>query len=68
METRTLFCAACWARTRTELRTVSAEEYRAIGRSCVGNDAWRAAYEAIAPGLATYQRDAIQAYRTSRLS
>jgi len=52
----------------TQLRTVSAEEYRAIGRSCVDNDAWRAAYEAIAPGLAAYQRDAIEAYTTTRLS
>ncbi|THA78547.1 MerR family transcriptional regulator [Streptomyces sp. A0642] len=49
----------------TELRTVSAEEYRAIGRSCVDNEAWRAAYEAIAPGLAAFQRDAIEAYATS---
>lgn len=55
-------------RSLTRLRAVSAEEYRAIGRSCVDNDAWRAAYEAIAPGLATYQRDAIEAYATIRLS
>jgi hypothetical protein len=47
---------------------VSAEEYRTIGRSCVDNEAWRAAYEAIAPGLAAYQRDAIEAYVTTRLS
>lgn len=52
----------------TELRPVSAEEYRTIGRSCVDNSAWRAAYEAIAPGLAVYQRDAIEAYATTRLS
>jgi DNA-binding transcriptional MerR regulator len=52
----------------TELRPVSAEEYRTIGRSCVDNEAWRAAYEAIAPGLAAYQRDAIEAYVTTRLS
>ncbi|WTW99996.1 MerR family transcriptional regulator [Streptomycetaceae bacterium NBC_01309] len=44
------------------LRPASAEEYRAIGRACVENDAWRAAYESIAPGLAAYQRDAIEAY------
>ncbi|MFD8688700.1 MerR family transcriptional regulator [Streptomyces sp. NPDC059651] len=50
-----------------QLRTVSAEEYRAIGRSCVDNSAWRAAYEAIAPGLAAYQRDAIEAYAATRL-
>ncbi|KPC81349.1 MULTISPECIES: MerR family transcriptional regulator [Streptomyces] len=49
------------------LRAVSAGEYRAIGRSCVDNDAWRAAYEAIAPGLAAYQRDAIEAYAVTRL-
>ncbi|MFE9823714.1 MerR family transcriptional regulator [Streptomyces sp. NPDC005791] len=55
-------------RALTQLRTVSAEEYRAIGRSCVDNDAWCAAYEAIAPGLAAYQRDAIEAYATTRLS
>ncbi|CAM5265974.1 MerR family transcriptional regulator [Streptomyces hirsutus] len=55
-------------RALTHLRAVSAEEYRAIGRSCVDNDAWRAAYEAIAPGLAAYQRDAIEVYATTRLS
>ncbi|MFE1902100.1 MerR family transcriptional regulator [Streptomyces gardneri] len=54
-------------RALTELRPVSAEEYRAIGRSCVDNEAWRAAYETIAPGLAAYQRDAIEAYVTHRL-
>ncbi|MEV7948614.1 MerR family transcriptional regulator [Streptomyces microflavus] len=52
----------------TELRAVSAEDYRAIGRSIVGNETWRAAYEAIAPGLAAYQRDAIEAYATTRLN
>ncbi|MFE5239537.1 MULTISPECIES: MerR family transcriptional regulator [unclassified Streptomyces] len=51
----------------TQLRTVTVEEYRAIGRSCVDNEAWRAAYEAIAPGLAAYQRDAIETYATTRL-
>jgi hypothetical protein len=55
-------------RALTELRAVSADEYRAIGRSCVDNEQWRAAYEAIAPGLAAYQRDAIEAYTTSKLS
>ncbi|MFI9328716.1 MerR family transcriptional regulator [Kitasatospora sp. NPDC052868] len=54
-------------RALTALRSVSAEEYRAIGRSCVDNDAWRAAYEAIAPGLAEYQRDAIESYAAARL-
>ncbi|WP_393058347.1 MerR family transcriptional regulator [Streptomyces sp. LN549] len=54
-------------RALTELRAVSTEEYRAIGRACVDNDVWRAAYEAIAPGLAAFQRDAIEAYTASRL-
>ncbi|MFE2973530.1 MerR family transcriptional regulator [Streptomyces sp. NPDC059258] len=54
-------------RALTSLQAVSAEEYRAIGRSCVENADWRAAYEAIAPGLAEYQRDAIEAYAVSRL-
>ncbi|MFB7592500.1 MerR family transcriptional regulator [Streptomyces sp. NPDC056169] len=53
-------------RSLTELRTVSAEEFRAIGRSCVDNEVWCAAYEAIAPGLAAYQRDAIEAYAANR--
>lgn len=30
-------------RTLTALRTVTVDEYRAMGRSCVDNDAWRAA-------------------------
>jgi hypothetical protein len=33
----------------------------------VDNDAWRAAYEGIAPGPAAYQRDAIEAYAATRL-
>ncbi|MGW1550520.1 MerR family transcriptional regulator [Streptomyces sp. NPDC002346] len=55
-------------RALAELRTVLAAEYRAIGRSCVDNEQRRAAYEAIAPGLARYQRDAIEAYATTRPS
>ncbi|MEV7563435.1 MerR family transcriptional regulator [Streptomyces sp. NPDC089795] len=55
-------------RALTELRVVSAEEYGAIGRSCVDNPTWRTAYEAIAPGLAAYQRDVIEAYATTHLS
>ncbi|MFD7621360.1 MerR family transcriptional regulator [Streptomyces sp. NPDC059802] len=55
-------------RALTALRRVSAEEYRAIGRSCVENEQWHAAYESIAPGLAAYQRDAIEAYAANRLS
>lgn len=53
-------------RALTQLRAVSPEEYRAIGRSCMNNDAWRTAYETIAPGLAAYQRDAIEEYATTR--
>ncbi|MFL9681722.1 MerR family transcriptional regulator [Streptomyces sp. KL110A] len=49
-------------RALTDLRSVSPEEFRAIGRACVDNEVWRAAYEAVAPGLAEYQRDAIDAY------
>ncbi|MFI5571167.1 MerR family transcriptional regulator [Streptomyces sp. NPDC051740] len=52
----------------SQLRAVSAEDYRAIARSVVDNETWRAAYEAIAPGLAEYQRDAMVAYATTRLS
>lgn len=55
-------------RMLVEMRAVSAEEYRAIGRACVDNEAWRAAYESIAPGLAAYQRDAIQTYATTHLT
>ncbi|MFB7496352.1 MerR family transcriptional regulator [Streptomyces sp. NPDC056161] len=55
-------------RALTELRAVSAEEYRAIGRSIIDNETWRAAYEAIAPGLAGYQCDAMEAYAATRLS
>ncbi|MGC5544109.1 MerR family transcriptional regulator [Streptomyces griseus] len=54
-------------RALMDLHPVSGEEYRAIGRSCVDNEQWRAAYEAIAPGLAEFQRDAIEAYAVSRL-
>lgn len=38
-----------------------------MGRSCVENTARRAAYDTIAPGLAAYQRDAIEVYVTTRL-
>ncbi|WCD90871.1 HTH-type transcriptional activator mta [Streptomyces xanthophaeus] len=55
-------------RALAELRAVCAEDYRAIGRSVVDNETWRAAYEAIVPGLAAYQRDAIEAYATTRLN
>lgn len=50
------------------MRAVSTEEFRAMGRSCVDNAQWCAAYEAIAPGLAAYQRDAIDAYADTRLT
>lgn len=49
------------------LDALAAIVVRAIGRSCVENEQWRAAYEVIAPGLAAYQRDAVAAYATSRL-
>lgn len=52
----------------TELRTLTAEEFRAIGRACVDNDAWRTAYETITPGLAGFQRDAIDSYAVNRLA
>ncbi|MGH4031020.1 MerR family transcriptional regulator [Actinomycetota bacterium Odt1-20B] len=54
-------------RTLARIRAASAEEYRAIGRTCVENEHWRAAYEGIAPGLAAYQRDAIDVYAATRL-
>ncbi|MFD8547166.1 MerR family transcriptional regulator [Streptomyces sp. NPDC059649] len=53
-------------RTLAEIRAVPPEEHRAIGRACVENGQWRAAYEAIAPGLAAYQRDAIEVYAAAR--
>ncbi|MDH6580566.1 MerR family transcriptional regulator [Kitasatospora sp. MAP5-34] len=55
-------------RAVSEFRAVTADEYRTIGRSCVENEQWRAAYEAITPGLSEYQRDAIEAYAATRLS
>ncbi|MFF2078913.1 MerR family transcriptional regulator [Kitasatospora sp. NPDC058162] len=50
------------------LRTVALEEYLAIARSCTENEQWSAAYEAIASGLAAYQRAAMEAYAAARLS
>ncbi|MEU3560928.1 MerR family transcriptional regulator [Kitasatospora sp. NPDC006786] len=50
------------------IRSVPAEEYLAIARSCTENEQWSAAYEAIAPGLAAYQRAAMEAYAAARLS
>lgn len=47
---------------------MTVDEYRAVGRSCVDNDAWRAGYETIAPGLAAYQRDAVEVHATTRPS
>ncbi len=55
-------------RAASAFRAVSAEEYRAVGRSCVENEQWRAVYEAITPGLSEYQRDAIETYAVTRLS
>ncbi|WKU43308.1 MerR family transcriptional regulator [Streptomyces sp. VNUA116] len=55
-------------RALVRIRAVTAEEFSALGRSCVENVPWRAAYESIATGLAAYQRDAIEAYVRARLS
>ncbi|MFE6871057.1 MerR family transcriptional regulator [Kitasatospora sp. NPDC057692] len=49
-------------RALTAIQPVPPAEFRAMGRACVENEPWRAAYESIAPGLAAYQRDAIEAY------
>ncbi len=54
-------------RTLARSRAATAEEYRAIGRCCVEDEHWRAVYESIAPGLAAYQREAIEVYATARL-
>ncbi|SCK38540.1 hypothetical protein YW7DRAFT_03271 [Streptomyces sp. AmelKG-E11A] len=54
-------------RALAALRAASADDYRAIGPSCVGNERWRAAYEAITPGLPAYQRDAIEEYTATWL-
>ncbi|MET9052364.1 MerR family transcriptional regulator [Streptomyces bacillaris] len=54
-------------RSLTALSPVSADEFRAIGRSCVDDEQWRDAYESIAPGLAAYQCAAIEAYAAGRL-
>ncbi|ATL25095.1 MerR family transcriptional regulator [Streptomyces formicae] len=54
-------------RTLARIRAATAEEYCAIGRTCVEDEHWRAAYEGIAPGLAAYQRAAIEAYAATRL-
>ncbi|MFF7338069.1 MerR family transcriptional regulator [Streptomyces sp. NPDC008163] len=50
------------------LRPVTADEHLAMGRSVVDNPEWRAAYEAVAPGLAAFQRDAIEAYTAGHLT
>lgn len=50
------------------IRSVPTEEFLAIARSCTENEQWSAAYEAIAPGLAAYQRAAMEAYAAARLS
>ncbi|MGW0531129.1 MerR family transcriptional regulator [Streptomyces sp. NPDC003032] len=54
-------------RTLAQSRAATAEEYRAIGRCCVENEHWYAVYESIAPGLAAYQRAAIEAYAATQL-
>ncbi|MFD9903765.1 MerR family transcriptional regulator [Streptomyces sp. NPDC059063] len=55
-------------RTLARIRAATADEYRAIGRSCVENPHWRAGYESIAPGLAAYHKAAIDVYAATRLS
>ncbi|MGW2253094.1 MerR family transcriptional regulator [Kitasatospora sp. NPDC001660] len=55
-------------RALTALRPIAVEEYLAIARSCVEHEQWHAAYEAIAPGLAAYQRAAMEAYAAARLA
>ncbi|GAB7186351.1 helix-turn-helix (HTH) TipAL, Mta, and SkgA transcription regulators N-terminal domain-containing protein [Kitasatospora sp. Ki12] len=50
------------------VRSVPTEEYLAIARSCTDHEQWSAAYEAIAPGLAAYQRAAMEAYAAARLA
>ncbi|MFG3407380.1 hypothetical protein [Streptomyces sp. NPDC048142] len=55
-------------RALTALRPAPADECRAIGLSCSDNEQGRAAYEAIAPGLAAYQRDVVEGYAASRLA
>ncbi|MFE7530315.1 MerR family transcriptional regulator [Kitasatospora sp. NPDC057542] len=50
------------------IRPVPTEEYLTIARSCTENEQWSAAYEAIAQGLAAYQRAAMEAYAAARLS
>ncbi|WNZ06364.1 MerR family transcriptional regulator [Streptomyces sp. 11x1] len=51
-----------------ELRAVSANGYRALAHSIADNETRRAADEAVTPGLAVYQRDAMVAYATTRLN
>ncbi|MET8542772.1 MerR family transcriptional regulator [Kitasatospora sp. NPDC004799] len=53
-------------RLLSTIRAVPTEEYLAIARSCTENEQWSAAYEAIAPGLAAYQRAAMEAYAAAR--
>ncbi|MFJ8045429.1 MerR family transcriptional regulator [Kitasatospora sp. NPDC096147] len=55
-------------RSLAELHPVTPEEFRAMGLGCVRNPSWRAAYEAVTPGLADYQHTAIEFYATTRLS
>ena len=55
-------------RALTELRASPPRSTARSGAPVSSNEPWRAAYEAIAPGLAAYQRDAIEAYATTRLS
>ncbi|PJN29016.1 MerR family transcriptional regulator [Kitasatospora sp. CB02891] len=55
-------------RSLAELHPVTPDEFRAMGLGCVQNPSWRAAYEAVTPGLAEYQHTAIEYYATTRLA
>jgi DNA-binding transcriptional MerR regulator len=48
--------------------TPTARAYRGLGQLYVDDERFRARYEQIAPGLATYQRDAMTVYARDRLS
>ncbi|MFF0294823.1 MerR family transcriptional regulator [Kitasatospora sp. NPDC004614] len=55
-------------RSLAELHPVTPDEFRAMGLGCVQNPSWRAAYEAVTPGLAEYQHTAIEYYATTHLA
>jgi hypothetical protein len=47
--------------------TPDAESYRGLGRMYVDDERFTATYDAVAPGLAVYLRDAIAVYAATRL-